>query len=83
MAGFQGVLFLILGVGLLAVDAQSLSKGVLPCGSRGLSGRLEFSRTEQPCLYWLMFAVYAAIGLWLIVIAVRILTGVSAPLPLR
>lgn len=79
----QAAFFLIFGFGLLGVDFQSLSKGSLPCGPNGLKGRIEFSRRDQPALYWLMFAVYGAGALWLIVTAVRLLTGTSAPLPLR
>jgi hypothetical protein len=83
IATIQAAFFLIFGVGLLAVDYQSLAKGSLPCGPNGLKGRVEFSRRDQPALYWLMFAVYGAGGLWLIVTAVRLLTGAATPLPLR
>jgi hypothetical protein len=83
MALLQAAFFLIFGVGLLAVDYQSLEKGVLPCGPNGLKGRLEFSRTDQPAAYWTMFALYGAGGFWLIVYALRLLSGNAEPLPLQ
>lgn len=83
MAVFQGLLFLFFGVGLLLVDYQSLSRGWLPCGPKGFSGRLEFRRHEQPFLFWLMFVVYGAAGIALIVFAVRLLLGSAAPLPVN
>lgn len=80
---FQGVFFLVLGLGLLAVDWQSLSRGWLPCGPNGLRGRLEFHRDREPLLYWLMFAAYGAAGVWLTLYALRLLAGLAEPLPLR
>ncbi len=79
----QAAFFLIFGFGLLGVDFQSLTRGSLPCGPNGLKGRVEFSRREQPALYWLMFAVYGAGGLWLIIHALRLLSGTATPLPVR
>jgi len=83
MAIVQGLVFLFFGVGLLLVDYQSLSRGWLPCGPKGLSGRLEFRRNEQPILFWLMFLAYGAAGIALIVFALRLLVGGATPLPLR
>jgi hypothetical protein len=83
METFQGVLFLVLGVGLLFVVYQSLSRGFLPCGPKGLSGRLEFRKDEQPLLFWLLFLLYASAGIALTIFAVRVLAGSAAPLPLR
>ena len=82
MATFQGLLFLFFGIGLLLVDYQSLSRGWLPCGPKGFSGRLEFRRNEQPFLFWLMFVLYGAAGVALTIFAVRLLFGAAAPLPL-
>jgi hypothetical protein len=79
----QAAFFLIFGFGLLGVCYQSLSRGSLPCGPNGLRGRTEFRRRDQPLLYWMMFAVYGAGGLWLIVYALRLLSGTTTPLPLR
>lgn len=83
MATFQGLLFLFFGVGLLLVDYQSLSRGWLPCGPKGFSGRLEFRRNEQPFLFWLMFVLYGAGGVALTVFAALLLLGRTAPLPLN
>jgi len=83
MAIFQGVLFLVFGLGLLAVDYQSLRKGWLPCGPNGLKGRLEFHREDRPFAYWLMFLVYGAAGAWLTVFALLLLAGTADPLPLQ
>jgi hypothetical protein len=82
MAIFQGVLFLFFGVGLLIMDWQSLKSGWLPCGPKGLKGRLEFTRDAQPLGYWLMFVLYGAAGVWLVIFSVRLLTGLVEPLPL-
>lgn len=83
MVIFQGLILLVFGAGLLRVDYQSLSRGWLPCGPKGLKGRLEFRRDQQPYWYWLMFGIYAAAGTALISLAVRILTGHAEPLPLQ
>lgn len=83
MSIFQGLLFLLLGAGLLRVDYQALRSGSLPCGPNGFKGRLAFSRREQPVGFWVMFILYGAGGLWLLALALRLLVGQAAPLPLR
>lgn len=83
MALFQGIFFLVLGLGLLGVAYQSLARGWLPFGSNGLKGRLEWRRDEQPALFWLTWALYATAGLVMAVFALGLLLGVSTPLPLR
>ena len=83
MAQFQGIFFLILGLGLLGVAYQSLARGWLPFGSNGFKGRLEWRRDEQPGLFWLAWATYATAGLAMAVFALGLLLGVSTPLPLR
>ena len=83
MALFQGLLFLVFGVGILLVVYQSLSRGWLPCGPNGLKGRLEFHRDKQPILFWLLFVIYSVAGIVLIVFALRVLIGNAAPLPLQ
>ena len=40
MSIFQGLLFLLLGAGLLRVDYRALRSGSLPCGPNGFKGRL-------------------------------------------
>lgn len=82
MATFQGLLFLVLGIGLLLVDIRALHQGWLPCGPNGFKGRLEFHRQEQPAGFWTMFAVYGTGGAWLLVYALQLLTGNAEPLPL-
>ena len=83
MAVFQGILFLALGVGLLIVDYQSLSRGWLPCGPNGFARRLEFHKHDQPIGYWAMFTIYGMAGLTLAVFALRLLSGSATPLPLH
>lgn len=83
MRVFEGLLFLIFGLGLLGIAYQSLDKGWLPFGSRGFSGRVEIRRDESPSLYWLAFALYVAAGLALTIFSFRVLAGVATPLKLR
>lgn len=83
MAWFQAIFFLLLGLGLLLLDFQSLRRGWLPCGPNGLQGRLEFHRDRQPVCYWLMFLVYGGAGIALVLFALRLLMGAADPLPLR
>ncbi len=82
MAIFQGILFSILGAGLLIVDWRSLTSGRLPCG-HGLMGRVEFTRTDEPLGYWLMFILYGVGGAWLVIFSLRLLAGTAEPLPLN
>ena len=79
---FQGLFFLAIGIGLVYVVYQSLSRGWLPCGPDFFKGRLEFHRNKQPLLYWLMFVLYSAAGLYLTAFALRLLSGNAEPLPL-
>jgi hypothetical protein len=83
MVLFQGLLFLTFGVGLLVLDYQSLVRGWLPCGSNGFKGRLEFRKAERPAAFWTLFGMYLIAGIALIILALRILAGSTAPLPLR
>lgn len=83
MSIFQGLLFMFFGLGLLLVDYQALRSGWLPCGPNGFKGRLEFRKHEQPVGFWVMFVLYGAGGLGLLVFALQLLAGQAAPLPLR
>lgn len=83
MSIFQGLMFLLLGAGLLRVDYRALRSGSLPCGPNGFKGRLAFSKSEQPVRFWVMFILYGAGGLWLLAFALQLLAGQAAPLPLR
>lgn len=82
MAIFQGAMFLVFGLGLLIVDWRSLKSGSVPCGPDGLEGRLQFTREAQPLGYWLMFVLYGAGGVWLVIFSLRLLSGGVEPLPL-
>ena len=83
MALFQGIFFLILGLGLLGVAYQSLARGWLPFGSNGFKGRLEWRRDEQSGLFWLAWTMYATTDLMMTVFALGLLLNMSTPLPLR
>lgn len=83
MVFFQGLLLLVLGVGVLVIDYRSLSNGWLPGGSNGLKGRLEVRRDEHPAGYWALFAIYLMLGLLATVTALRIWAGNLPPLPLH
>lgn len=83
MAIFQGAMFLFFGVGLLLMNYRSLTTGWLPCGPNGLKGRLEFKKKEQPIGFWLMFTLYGAGGVWLLVFGMGLLAGHVEPLPLN
>lgn len=83
MVLFQGVFFLIMGIGLLLIVRQSLSTGWLPYGPNGLRGRVEFRRRDQPFRYSMMFSGYSAAGIWLAIFALRLLFGNAQPLPLQ
>lgn len=80
MRALQAFVLFALGAFLLAMDWRSLASGWLPFGSRGFLERLELRRDSRPVAYWLAFAFYAAIGVALIVLGLRILTGATAPL---
>lgn len=83
MALFQGLILLVLGLGLLGVVYQSLSLGWLPFGANGFKGRLEWRRNEHPILFWLAWIMYATAGLGSAVYAIGLLLGWNTPLPLR
>jgi hypothetical protein len=83
MALFQGIFLLVIGIGLLVVTYQSLSKGWLPCGPNGLRGQLRFWRDKQPLGYWGMFGGYTAAGLWAAWYGIGVLAGTVEPLPLN
>ena len=82
MAIFQGLFFLVLGAGLVAVSWSSLRTGWLPCGPKGLKGRLEFTRASEPCRFWIMFIFYASFGIYLFIFSLRLFVGIAEPLPL-
>ncbi len=81
MVIFQGIFFLLLGTGLLAIDYFALHNGWLPCGSNGVR-KLVFRKNEQPFGFWFMFIVYGAAGISLVIFSLRLLAGYAEPLPL-
>jgi|GEM_PF-804791 len=83
MALFQGLFFLVLGLGLVFVAWGSLRTGWLPFGPKGLTQPLRAQRADQPLFFWLVFAGYVLAGLWLTVFALRLLAGSADPLPLQ
>ena len=83
MAMFQGLFLLAVGIILLAIDYQSLSRGWLPFGSNGFKGRLEIQRDDNPAGFWLAFGFYALGGLGITIYGLLVLAGVCPALPLR
>lgn len=83
MIWVEGIFLLVMGVLILAVAYQSLSRGWLPFGSNGLKGRLEIQRESNPAGYWAVMALYCVGGVGLLVYALLILARVCPPLPLR
>lgn len=83
MAMFQGLIFLLLGVGLLLMVWRSLDCGWLPFGTNGFKGRFQVFRSEHPLWYWAAFVLYSLGGLWLLIYALRLMTGAAEPLPLN
>ncbi len=82
MVWFQGLFFTAIGLGLLAVGYQSLTRGWLPLGPNGFRGRLEVHRHTQPVAYWSVLAAYTLFALWVLRFGIGILFGTLAPLPL-
>jgi hypothetical protein len=82
MTLFQGCFFLVFCLFLLYPDRRALHDGTLEYWGYGFGTRTEYSRSDQPIRYWLIFALYGIAGLWLVIFALRGLTGHSAPRPL-
>ncbi len=80
---FQAFFFLFFGIGLSIMAWRGIGRGWLPFGTRGLAGRFEPRREEQPLAFWMAFAVYVAAGAALTVYALMLFIGAAAPLPLR
>jgi len=79
MALLQGAIFLFFGVGLLIIDYRALRGGEIPVWG---FGETRVSRRERPVYFWSAFALYGAGGVVLTIYAVRLLAGLTAPLPL-
>jgi hypothetical protein len=82
MVWFQGIFFLVLGMGLVVIACNSRRTGWLPYGPRRFGRDIAVWRDERPLLYWALFTGYNLAGLWMAAFALRVLTGVVQPLPL-
>jgi hypothetical protein len=82
MVFFQGLFFLVLGVGLVLIAWNSRRTGWLPYGPRRFGRDIAVWRHDRPIFYWILFFGYNMAGLWMTVFALRVLVGVAQPLPL-
>lgn len=80
MAIFQGLFFLVMGLGLAGIAWRSLTHGWLPFGRKGWNERNEVHRDEQPALYWLLFLAYAGAGIAAALYGLMVLTGKVPPM---
>ena len=83
MALFQGLFFLVMGMGLVLVALQGMKRGWLPNGPNGFKQGEGVRKKEQPIAFWFFFLLYFGVGAVLALYALRLLTGHAAPLPLR
>ena len=56
MAQFQGLFLLVLGVGVVLVALQGVSRGWLPNGPNGYKQGKGVSRLDQPLAFWFFFS---------------------------
>ena len=83
MSLFQALLFLILGVYLLALDFIGWRNGSIPFGHRGFHAFTNFSKIDQPLRFWLVFAFYSISGLCALIFSLSLFIGFSSPLPFK
>ena len=83
MTRFQGLFFLVMGVGIVLVALQGLSRGWLPNGPNGFKRGAGVSRERQPAGFWFFFVLYFGGGAALSVYALRLLFGGASPLPMH
>lgn len=81
MVLFQGLFFLVLGVGVVLVALQGASRGWLPNGPNGFKKSKGVTRATQPLGFWFFFAMYFCGGTALTIYALRMLFGSAEPLP--
>ncbi len=62
----RGLVWVIIGVILMAADLRSLSLGYLPFGARWFDGGSDVWRRSNPGGFWCLFALYAVGGAWAI-----------------
>jgi hypothetical protein len=83
MAMFQGLFFLVMGILLMVITYQSISKGFLPFGSKGFFEKLEIQKVSNPLGFWAVFSLYALGSTGITIYALLILAGICPPLPIR
>jgi len=83
MVLFQGLFFLVAGIGIVLVALQGLSRGWLPNGPNGFKRGTGVFRSEQPLGFWFFFAIYFGGGVAVAIYALRLLFGDAEPLPLQ
>lgn len=66
---------LVMGVGLVLVAFQGVSRGWLPNGPNGYKRGEGVYRDKNPIGFWLMFLVYAIGGVAVALYAIRALAG--------
>jgi hypothetical protein len=79
MAQFQGLFLLVLGVGVVLVALQGVSRGWLPNGPNGYKQGKGVSRLDQPLAFWFFFSLYFGGGAVVAIYAFRLLFGSAAP----
>jgi len=82
MEKLVGLLMLVMGIGLVAVAFQGISKGWLPNGPNGFREGKGVGRDENPVGFWIFFIIYAAGGAWVSVFALQTLAG-HGPIAIR
>ncbi len=70
---------LVLGIGLLAIAVQGLLRGWLPNGRNGFRQGTGVERESQPLGFWFFFCLYAGVGLYVAIHALRLLAGHGGP----
>lgn len=82
MTKFMGLLMLVMGIGLVAVAIQGISRGWLPI-RRGIDRKhAVVSREEEPFSFWLMIIAYSVGGAVVAVFALKTIAG-HGPLAIR
>ncbi len=83
MTVFQGLFFLVFGVGLILVALQGAQRGWLPNGPNGFKQGEGVRKSESPVAFWFFFLLYGGGGVALTIYAVRLMVGSAGPLPLK
>jgi hypothetical protein len=67
-----------MGLGLAAFAVRGAMRGWLPNGSKGLREGEGVSRADQPVGFWFFFALYFGGGLYVALLALRVLSASGA-----